>query len=226
MVKTIEQEVTFTSHLIGRAALSPKVIKAMLTVPRHEFVPVYQRAYAYADTPLPIGHGQTISQPYMVALMTDLLELDDDHVVLEIGTGCGYQTAVLSSVCAKVFSVEIIPELSQHAEKRLLKLGYSNIEFKCGDGYYGWAEHAPYDGIVVTAAASHLPDQLIKQLKPGGRLVIPIGLAGMPQELFIVNKDINEKVSIKSVLAVSFVPLTGVNDRIGQVAPDESISEK
>lgn len=212
MVETIKREVVYTSHKIGKSALEPEVVEALLEVPRHEFVPDYQKEYSYIDSPLPIGYGQTISQPYMVAIMTDLLRPKPDHVVLEIGSGCGYQSAVLSRLVARVYSIEVIRELSEQTEKRLQRLGYDNVELKCADGYFGWPEHAPYDGIVVTAAATHLPEPLVNQLKSGGRLVIPIGEPGMYQELMLVEKDKNGKTRVENIMGVSFVPLTGAGE--------------
>lgn len=217
MVETIKREVVYTSQEIGKKSLEPEVIQAMLEVPRHEFVPAYQKEYSYMDSPLPIGYGQTISQPYIVALMTDLLRPKPDHVVLEIGSGCGYQTAVLSRLVARVYSIEVIQELSEQTKKRLQRLGYHNVELTCGDGYFGWSEHAPYDGIVVTAAAPHLPEPLVEQLKPGGRLVIPIGTPEMYQELMLVEKDENGKIRVENILGVSFVPLTGACARTDSV---------
>jgi len=211
MVNTIEAEVRYTSHLIGKRHLENKVIHAMREVPRDKFVSSYNKPFAYDDTPLPIGHGQTLSQPYMVALMTDLLQPETNHTMLEIGTGCGYQTAVLSRLIKQVYSIEIIPELSKQASKTLSELGYLNIELQLSDGYYGWPEHAPYDGIIVTAAASHFPQPLIDQLKPGAKLIIPIGLPNLHQELFVVEKDQDGNTSSRSILGVAFVPLTGEN---------------
>ena len=157
------------------SALDGRVLAAMRRVPRHLFVPDNQRPLAYADRPLPIGYGQTISQPYIVALMTDRLQLNGDETVLELGTGSGYQAAILGQLVARVFTIEIVPPLAQSAEERLARLGYDNISARQGDGYYGWPEAAPFDAIVVTAAASHVPPPLLRQLKSGGRMVIPVG---------------------------------------------------
>ena len=212
MLDDIESEVRFTRKMIGRDKLDKKVMAAMEKVPRNEFVPKSYLEAAFDNGPLPIGHGQTISQPYIVALMTDLLELDDDSIVLEIGTGSGYQTAVLSQLCKKVYTVEYIPALADVARSRLQRLGYDNIESMAGNGYDGWAEHAPYDGIIVTAAASHIPAPLIEQLKPGGKLVIPLGKPHMYQELTVVEKDEDGELTIKEILGVAFVPLQGERD--------------
>ena len=212
MLKDIEREVQYTRKMIGKDALDPRVMAAMANTPRHEFVPKSFLNAAFNNGPLPIGHGQTISQPYIVALMTDMLELEADDIVLEIGTGSGYQTAVLSQLCKQVYTIEYLPALADAAKVRLQRLGYANIECRTGNGYDGWPEHAPYDGIIVTAAASHIPRPLVDQLKPGGHLVIPVGRAHMYQELALVNKDENGEISVKDVLGVAFVPLQGERD--------------
>ena len=207
MLVEIEDEVAYTRRFIGRDKFAAKVMEAMGKVPRNKFVPEHLQAFAFDNGPLPIGHDQTISQPYIVALMTDLLELEDDHIVLEVGTGSGYQTAVLSELCNKVYSIEYVPALGEAAAARLKDLHYDNIETRVGNGYHGWPEHAPYDGIIVTAAASHIPPALVDQLKPGGRLVIPVGLPYMHQELMVVEKDHKGKARTRDILAVAFVPL-------------------
>ena len=207
MLADIKNEVNFTRGYIGKNALDERVMDAMARVPRDAFVPEKIRKLAFDNCPLPIGHDQTISQPYIVALMSDLLATRADHKILEIGTGCGYQTAILSQLCAQVYTVERIPELTKMARKHFKKLQYSNIETLVGNGYDGWPEHAPYDGIVVTASASHIPDALIEQLKPGGNLVIPIGLANMHQELLLVKKDPDSEIIVDSILPVAFVPM-------------------
>ena len=212
MLKDIEREVQYTRKMIGKDALDPRVMAVMANTPRHEFVPKSFLNAAFNNGPLPIGHGQTISQPYIVALMTDMLELEADDIVLEIGTGSGYQTAVLSQLCKQVYTIEYLPALADAAKVRLQRLGYANIECRTGNGYDGWPEHAPYDGIIVTAAASHIPRPLVEQLKPGGHLVIPVGRAHMYQELALVNKDENGEISVKDVLGVAFVPLQGERD--------------
>jgi len=208
MLEDIEAEVRYTRSMIGRDAFAPRVMAAMAEVPRHEFVPGQEQVYAYANGPLPIGHGQTISQPYIVALMTDLLECGPDDRVLEVGTGSGYQTAILSRVVARVYSVEIIPELAEQASERLARLGYDNLECRQSDGYAGWPEHAPYDGILVTAAAPSVPPPLIAQLEEGARLVIPVGPQYGHQELMVIEKCPDGSLITTEVLSVAFVPLT------------------
>jgi len=193
----------------GDEALGEDVMRSLGTVERHKFVPARQQRFAYENRPLPIGHGQTISQPYIVALMTDLIEPDRDFVVLEIGTGSGYQAAILAKLVTHVYSIEIIEALAEEAGTRLSSLGYSNVTTKLGDGYYGWEEHAPYDAIVVTAAASHVPPPLVRQLKPGGRMIIPIGGRFMTQQLLLLNKTDDDEIITRQIAAVRFVPLTG-----------------
>lgn len=217
MLQDIEREVDLTRSLIGKDALNPRVMEAMKKVPRHEFVPPGAETYAYDNGPLPIGHGQTISQPYIVALMTDLLNPAADDVVLEVGTGSGYQAAILSLLVRQVYSLEIVEPLAAQARERLHRLGYTNVEVRNADGYHGWAEHAPFDGIVVTAAAPYIPDPLIEQLKPGGRLVIPVGLPYYHQELMLVEKTADNEIRTQDVLGVAFVPLTGEHE----VSPSE-----
>jgi protein-L-isoaspartate(D-aspartate) O-methyltransferase len=209
MLRDIEMEVEFTRHYIGKNALDSRVMEAMGKVPRHEFVTAEMRRAAYENGPLPIGHGQTISQPYIVALMTDLLEPEPDDVILEVGTGSGYQAAILSRVVRQVYSVEIVAALSDRAERILQQQGYDNVQCRIGDGYYGWPEHAPYDGILVTAAAPSIPQPLVDQLKPGASLVIPVGLPFHHQELMVVEKGEEGEMEVRDVLAVAFVPLTG-----------------
>lgn len=190
----------------GRETLSPRVAAAMETVPRHEFVPMARRHAAYENRPLPIGHGQTISQPFIVALMTDLLELTPDARVLEVGTGSGYQAAVLSLLAGEVYSIEIVRPLGEEAARTLARLGYTNVTTRIGDGYGGWPEAAPFDGIIVTAAAGHIPPALIAQLKPGGRLVIPVG--DFSQELMVVEKKADGTLRERRIVPVAFVPFT------------------
>ena len=214
MLREIRRDVEYTQTLIGKTALSANVMAAMKEVPRHEFVTPEQLEQAYANRPLPIGEGQTISQPYIVALMTDLLAPKPNDVVLEVGTGSGYQAAVLSRLVSKVYSLEILERLSQRALAVLTRLGYDNVECRCGNGYYGWPEKAPFDGILVTAAAPNIPQPLVEQLKPGARLIIPVGLPGMHQELILLEKDAAGKTSTRSLLDVIFVPLTG--DALGR----------
>jgi protein-L-isoaspartate(D-aspartate) O-methyltransferase len=193
----------------GPAAISPAVIAAMGRVERHEFVPEALRALAYEDRPLPIGYGQTISQPYIVALMTDLLEPTAGDRVLEIGTGSGYQAAVLAELGLEVYSIEIVPELGDEAAARLDRLGYDKVATRVGDGYYGWPERAPFDGLVVTAAAGHVPPPLIAQLKPGGRMIIPVGEPFRVQRLVLITKAADGSLRSRQLLPVRFVPLTG-----------------
>jgi protein-L-isoaspartate(D-aspartate) O-methyltransferase len=209
MVKIIDAHWEMTHERFGKETLDEQVRKVMATVPRHEFVPARLRSFAYDDRPLPIGHGQTISQPFIVALMTHLLDVNENDVVLEIGTGSGYQAAILAPLVRKVYTIEIIKELGEQARKRLKRLKYDNVEVRVGDGYYGWEEHAPFDGIIVTAAASHIPPPLIKQLKLGGRMVIPVGSPFMTQQLMLVEKQKDGKVKNRQLLPVAFVPLTG-----------------
>jgi len=209
MVRIIEQDVRETSLYLDKEVLDPRVMAAMGKVPRHLFVPQIRRHKAYRNRPLPIGYGQTISQPYIVAIMTDLLKPEPDHRVLEIGTGSGYQAAVLAELVDVIYSIEIIKPLGEAAAVRLKTQGYHNAKVKVGDGYYGWEEHAPFDAIVVTAAASHVPPPLITQLKPGGRMMIPVGSRFLVQQLLLVEKDKAGKVTTRQILPVSFVPLTG-----------------
>jgi len=209
LVQEIESHVRATSEYLTKQALDPRVMQAIATVPRQEFVATELRSYAYYNQPLPIGHGQTISQPYIVAVMTDLLQLSPDSKVLEIGTGSGYQAAILAELTKQVYSIEIIKPLAEEAAARLTRLGYHNIKTKYADGYYGWQEHAPFDAIVVTAAASHVPPPLIKQLKVGGRMVIPVGSGFLTQELLLVNKGPGDKITTHQILPVRFVALTG-----------------
>jgi protein-L-isoaspartate(D-aspartate) O-methyltransferase len=208
LVNEIANDVRMTRSETGRAALDPRVMNAVRTIPRHLFVPEELRSAAYANRPLPIGHGQTISQPYIVALMTDLLRTKPTDVVLEVGTGSGYQAAVLSPLVKHVHTVEIIEPLARQATARLQSLGYRNVTVRHADGYNGWKEAAPYDAIIVTAAATHIPPPLIQQLKPGGRMIIPIGGPFATQSLMVVEKTAAGKVRTRSVLPVVFVPLT------------------
>jgi protein-L-isoaspartate(D-aspartate) O-methyltransferase len=192
-----------------RGVSDPEVLQAMYTVPRHEFVPEDLRKYAYEDRPLPIGLGQTISQPYIVAYMTELLKVDKNSKTLEIGTGSGYQAAILAEIVKDVYTIEIFEELGEKAQERFERLEYQNVTTKVGDGYYGWEEFAPFDGIIVTCAADHIPPPLIEQLKPRGRMVIPVGGVFQVQMLMLVMKDDEGKVTVKNMLPVRFVPLLG-----------------
>ena len=209
MMDDIQMEIAYTRSATGIKQFRQSVLNAMETVPRHKFVPEALHDMAYHNGPLSIGHGQTISQPYIVALMTDLLEPESDDIMLEVGTGSGYQSAILANVVEKVYSVEIVPELAQEATQTLATLNITNVETKCGDGYYGWPEHAPYDGIIVTAAAPYVPEPLVEQLKVGAKLVIPVGRPYMHQELIVVEKMADGQTETKDILAVAFVPLTG-----------------
>jgi len=211
MVAEIAADVRLTSESLNKETLDPRVLEAMATVPRHELVPEDLRDVAYENRPLPIGHGQTISQPYIVAVMTDLLKPQPTQRVLEIGTGSGYQAAILGEIAGEVYTIEIIAALGEQARRDLDRLGYKNIEVRIGDGYNGWEEQAPFDAIVVTAAASHIPPPLIKQLKNGGRMVIPVGSRFMIQQLLLVEKDQAGEVLTRQILPVRFVPLTGAH---------------
>jgi protein-L-isoaspartate(D-aspartate) O-methyltransferase len=212
LIAEIEQDARDTSLYLDREELDPRVMMTLARVPRHEFVPAAARRHAYDNRPLPIGYGQTISQPYIVALMSDLIKPRADHRVLEIGTGSGYQAAILAELTGQVHSIEIIEELGEQAAVRLARLGYDNIKLRIGDGYYGWEEHAPFDAIVVTAAASHVPPPLVAQLKPGGRMVIPVGSRFLTQQLVLIEKEPDGQLVTRQILPVRFVPLTGDHD--------------
>jgi len=209
MLEAIEQSVRECASYTGKARLSDAVMEQMAAVPRHEFVPQELRAEAYLNTALGIGYRQTISQPLIVALMTEFLEPGPEDVVLEVGSGSGYQAAVLAGLVKQIYSIEIVPQLAARAKADLQRLGYDNVSVKQGDGYQGWPEHAPFDGIIVTAAAAEIPAPLIEQLKPGGRLVIPLAGAAGQQELMAGVKNAAGELSMRSVLPVRFVPLTG-----------------
>ena len=209
MVEKIAGLAAVTERETGRKAFGGAVMEAMAEVPRHLFVPEEIRAMAYRNRPLPIGYGQTISQPYIVALMTDMLALTPGAKVLEVGTGSGYQAAVLAQLVAQVLTIEIIEPLGRLAEERLKRLGYGNVKVRLGDGYYGWKEQAPFDAIIVTAVASHVPPPLVQQLKPGGRMVIPVGERFLVQYLTVVEKSLDGGVISRQILPVRFVPLTG-----------------
>jgi protein-L-isoaspartate(D-aspartate) O-methyltransferase len=196
---------------IGKTALDDRVLSAMAKVPRHEFVPIEVQPYAYLNRPLPIGFDKTISQPLMVAVMTDLLEVKPDDVVLEIGTGLGYQSAVLAELAGSVYTVEIIDELAQRAVQRLKREGYTNIEVRVGNGYFGWPEHAPFDKVIVTAAPDLIPPPLINQLKSGARMVIPVGLPDA-QKLVVVDKDVDGRIKTKEIMQVLFSLLEGPDE--------------
>ncbi len=214
MILEVVAETVFLTQKLGRAALNARVIEVMSKIPRHEFVPVELRPYAYLNRPLPVGCGKTISQPFIIAIMTDLLEPQADDVVLEVGTGVGYQAAILAELVQRVYSVEIIDELAQHAKRRLMRLGYRNIEVRTGNGYYGWPEHAPFDKIIVTAAPDLIPPPLLAQLKPGGRMVIPAGIPD-EQQLMLVEKAENGTLATSNILPVRFSELEGASDYQG-----------
>jgi protein-L-isoaspartate(D-aspartate) O-methyltransferase len=209
MVAAIRADVIATRSYIGKGALRPDVLAVLARVPRHEFVPAEVRSAAYENRPLPIGFGQTISQPYIVALMTDLLEPTPGDTFLEVGTGSGYQAAVLAELVGKLYTIEIIPELARQAEERFRRLAYTNIEVRQGDGYYGWPGAETFDGIIVTAAADHVPPPLVRQLKPGGRMVIPVGDRFSVQHLLLITIDRQGNPQTRQILPVRFVPLTG-----------------
>lgn len=191
----------------SRGVKDPRVLAAMRATPRHLFVPTELRGQAYEDHPLPIGHGQTISQPYIVAVMTELLDIRPESKVLEIGTGSGYQTAVAARLASHVYSIEIVPELARSATALLAKLGIRNVTVRQGDGYQGWPEHAPFDRIIVTAAPPEIPAKLVEQLKAGGKMVIPVGKSPLDQELLVVDKLPDGKIRRRSVFPVRFVPM-------------------
>jgi protein-L-isoaspartate(D-aspartate) O-methyltransferase len=208
MLRTIEKECRLTGSITGRYTLHQKVFDAMAAVPREDFVPDKFKPYAYDNNPLPIGNGQTISQPFIVALMTDLLEPEPDDIILEIGTGSGYQAAILAQLVKRVYTLEIVPELAKQAAGRLRQMGYDTVEVLCSDGSTGLLEHAPYNGIIVTATAPRIPEALVEQLAPFGKLIIPVGLPHLPQDLLLVEKSDN-KITSQSILSVAFVPFTG-----------------
>ena len=209
MVRVIERYAREPGSAVAGGRLAPAVLQVMGAVPRHEFVPESLTGDAYADRPLPIGFGQTISQPFIVALMTELLHVGKNDVVLEIGTGSGYQAAVLAHLAHRVYTIEIVPGLAEAAADRLRRVAASNVETRVGDGYYGWPEAAPFDGIIVTAATPSIPLPLIRQLKPGGRMVIPVGAPFALRYLTLVEVDADRRATTRQLLPVAFVPLTG-----------------
>ncbi len=208
MVDIVERQTAATRFETGREALSKRVAKALKSVPRHEFVPESQKRHAYENRPLPIGHGQTISQPYIVALMTELLDLEPGDKVFEVGTGSGYQAAVLSQLVREVYTIEIVAPLGTLAREHFARLEYKNVKTRVGDGYNGWPEAAPFDAIIVTAGADHIPAPLIAQLKPGGRMIIPVGGPFRVQHLILLEKSSDGSVKKRRILPVRFVPLT------------------
>ena len=214
MIAEIVVEAALTVGHTGRAAFDERVMRVIGTVPRHEFVPVELQPYAYLNRPLPIGYEKTVSQPFIVALMTDLLNLEADDVVLEIGAGAGYQAAVLAGLARRVYTVDIIEELAQGAERRLKRLGYENVEVRIANGYYGWPEHAPYDKIMVTTASELIPPPLLAQLKPGGRMVVPTGIPDK-QTLTLVEKTAAGSLSAREILPVRFSELEDPGDTAG-----------
>ena len=207
LIREIEAEMRATASYTGRRSLSPRVREAMARVPRYRFVPDGAEGAAYVNAPLSIGHGQTISQPYIVALMTEMLDLEEDDVVLEVGTGSAYQAAVLAELVKKVYTIEVVEELARQAAEKLGRLGYDNVEVRHGDGYDGWPQHAPYDAIMVTATGEEIPPPLVEQLKPGGRMILPVGRPWSSQELVLVEKSPEGEIRQRSVLPVAFVPL-------------------
>lgn len=209
LIDEIKEEYRFTAGFTGRMRPDSRVVDAMIQVPRHEFVPDHEKYLAYENYPLPIGHGQTISQPYIVALMTDLLDLEENDKVLEVGTGCGYQSAIISLLVREVYTIEIVEPLALEAQRRLRDLGYSNVSVRHGDGYHGWPEQSPFNGIIVTATASIVPPPLVAQLANNGKLILPLGRSGGPQELTLISRDSKGRVRQDFVLDVAFVPLTG-----------------
>ncbi len=215
LLDEIEQDARDTAFWTGRKAFSERTMAAIAAVPRHEFVQPGDAVVAYINRPQPIGHGQTISQPFIVALMTDLLDLNGTEKVLEIGTGCGYQAAVLSRVAARVHTVEVVEALGRAAGDRLKRLGIDNVYVRIGDGHAGWPEEAPFDAIIVTAAPPRIPDALIRQLRPGGRMILPVGRAHDRQTLTRVVKTADGKIRTEPVLSVAFVPMVSArpNDR-------------
>ena len=209
MVEDILALWSITEREIDGIAPDERVMSVMGRVPRHEFVSASQQRNAYANRPLPIGHGQTISQPYIVALMTVLADVDEQSRVLELGTGSGYQAAVLAELVREVYTIEIIAPLAESASRRLARLGYDSVTVRHGDGYYGWQEKAPFDAVLVTAAAGHIPPPLVDQLKIGGKMVIPVGSGFAVQQLVLVEKLGLDRVRVRQILPVRFVPLTG-----------------
>ncbi|MES9963638.1 MAG: protein-L-isoaspartate(D-aspartate) O-methyltransferase [Candidatus Sedimenticola sp. 20ELBAFRAG] len=210
LLTEVTADIKRLEHTLGRPELTPQLLKALESVPRHEFVPDDARASAYLNRPLSIGHGQTISQPLIVAIMSDLLDIEPGDRVFELGTGSGYQAAVLAAMGAEVYSMEIIEPLAESARRRLDRLGYG-VQVKLGDGYHGWPEEAPFGAIMVTAAGDHIPLPLIQQLKPGGRMILPVGSRFLTQQLILVTKDEDGSIQTRDILPVSFVPLTGTH---------------
>ncbi|MGH8582354.1 MAG: protein-L-isoaspartate(D-aspartate) O-methyltransferase [Gammaproteobacteria bacterium] len=216
MVAVIAAEARATGSCTGRARLSARVLDVLASLPRHKFLAPADARLAYINAAVHIGHGQTISQPYIVALMSDLLDLppSGDSKVLEIGTGSGYQTAVLAELAGRTYSIDIIPQLATEAARRLEDLGYRNVRIRTGDGYLGWPEEAPFDAILITAAVNEVPPPLLEQLKPGGRLVLPMGRPSASQDLTVVEKGLSGEVHLRSLLPVAFVPFRRAGDAV------------
>ena len=206
MIAEVVADAVFLTPQIGKSSFDARVIEVMGRIPRHEFVPVELQAYSYINSPLPVGYGKTVSQPFIIALMTDLLEPHAGDTVLEVGAGVGYQAAILSELVKQVYSIELIEELALQTRRRLQRLGYRNIEIGVGNGYYGWSEHAPYDKIIVTAAPDLIPAPLIAQLRPGGRMVVPTGIPDK-QQLMVLEKSADGKLATREVLPVRFSEL-------------------
>ena len=214
MIAEVVADVVFLTSQLGKSALDSRVIEVMGRIPRHEFVPVELRAYSYINSPLPIGYGKTVSQPFIIALMTDLLDPQAEDRVLEVGAGVGYQAAILSELVKQVYSIDIIEELALETRKRLGRLGYRNVEIGVGNGYYGWGEHSPFDKIIVTAAPDLIPPPLIAQLKPGGKMVIPTGIPDK-QQLMVLEKSADGRLATREVLPVRFSELEEGEDAAG-----------
>jgi len=208
MIEEIKQDMYQARHYVGQAQFSERVLAAIGKVERHEFVPGYLRKRSYGNYPLPIGDGQTISQPFIVALMTEILDVDSDAKVLEVGTGSGYQAAVLAEIVREVYTIEIVANLAREAQTRLAMLGYDNVYVRYGDGMLGWPQEAPFDGIIVTAAGLNIPDTLLDQLAPGARMVMPVGAQDETQQLKVITKNIDMTFTERNVLPVRFVPIT------------------
>jgi len=214
MIAEVVADAVFLTPQIGKSSFDSRVIEVMGRIPRHEFVPVELQAYSYINSPLPVGYGKTVSQPFIIALMTDLLDPQAGDTVLEVGAGVGYQAAILSELVKQVYSIDIIEELALETRKRLQRLGYRNIEIGVGNGYYGWSEHAPFDKIIVTAAPDLIPPPLIGQLKPGGKIVIPTGIPDK-QQLVVLEKSADGKLATREVLPVRFSELEEGGDAAG-----------
>jgi len=219
LLEQVRQDFAETAGYSGIMSPHERVMQAMSRVPRHAYVPQRSQSRAYFNRPMSIGHGQTISQPFIVALMTHALAPQASHCILEIGTGSGYQAAVLAELVHCVYTIEIIPDLADSASKRLAENGYDNIQVRTGDGWHGWPEHAPFDGIIVTAATNEIPPALITQLKPGGRLVLPVGKPNQGQMLKVVSKTSSGQVTEQDLLPVIFVPFTRAGDDIQTSKP-------